>query len=126
MDSPITDSYKGWTISVTTQEKFCAKFSFDITSPSGRTQHVSMGGEDIRRALERARERTLGDRPRFQLYQLLLYFFFVFKNFEFIIWIRLYFANFGIAKFLIEMVASIRFIWSYKCPNSSTAVFLLN
>lgn len=34
----------------------CANFSFDITSPSGYTQHVAMGGENQRRAVERARE----------------------------------------------------------------------
>lgn len=34
----------------------CANFSFDITDPAGRSQHVAMGGDDSRRALERARE----------------------------------------------------------------------
>lgn len=56
MNSPITDIYKGWTISVKAADKMCANFSFDITAPSGYTQHVSMGGENARRAVERARE----------------------------------------------------------------------
>jgi hypothetical protein len=56
MTPPATGVYNGWTISIATQERFCANFSFDITSPSGHTQHVSMGGENKQRALERARE----------------------------------------------------------------------
>lgn len=56
MSSPITDIYKGWTISVQAAENMCAHFSFDITAPSGYTQHVAMGGENEGRAVERARE----------------------------------------------------------------------
>lgn len=52
----ITDIYKGWNISVTAVKNKCANYSFDITAPSGYTQHVSMGGENEQRALERARE----------------------------------------------------------------------
>jgi len=56
MTTPTTDVYNGWTISITTQERFCANFSFDITSPPGHTQHVSIGGENKQRSLQRARE----------------------------------------------------------------------
>jgi hypothetical protein len=52
----ITDIYKGWTISVTAADNQCSHFSFDITSPSGYAQHVSMGGVNELRAVERARE----------------------------------------------------------------------
>lgn len=56
MNNPITDIYQGWVISVKAEKNMCAKFSFDITSPSGYTQHVAMGGENEQRAIERARE----------------------------------------------------------------------
>ena len=56
MDSPITDIYKGWTISVQAADEMCGNFSFDITAPSGYTQHVAMGGVSKERAVERARE----------------------------------------------------------------------
>jgi hypothetical protein len=56
MQIPVTETYKGWTIVVTAEDKMCAHFSFDITAPSGYAQHVSMGGENVERALERARE----------------------------------------------------------------------
>lgn len=56
MDTPLSDIYREWTISVVAEPNKCANFSFDITSPSGYTQHVSMGGENARRAMERARE----------------------------------------------------------------------
>lgn len=50
-------TYKGWTIIVTGEESdSCANFSFDISSPTGYTQHVKMGGENALRAEERARE----------------------------------------------------------------------
>lgn len=51
-----TDTYKGWTISVTAEANMCANFSFAITSPSGDCQHVAMGGDNEQRARERARE----------------------------------------------------------------------
>jgi hypothetical protein len=51
-----TDSYKDWTISVSADSNMCSNFSFDVTDPSGRTQHVAMGGDDERRAMERAKE----------------------------------------------------------------------
>ncbi len=56
MDEQVTNLYRGWTISVVAQPNKCANFSFDIISMSGYTQHVSMGGENAQRALERARE----------------------------------------------------------------------
>ncbi len=56
MKTTISDIYKGWTISVTAVDNQCSHFSFDITSPSGYTQHVPMGGINEQRAMERARE----------------------------------------------------------------------
>jgi hypothetical protein len=56
MKTTITDIYKGWTITVTAKDDQCSHFSFDITSPSGYSQHVSMGGITDQRAIERARE----------------------------------------------------------------------
>lgn len=50
------ESYKGWAITVTAQDNLCAHFSFDITDPTGKAQHVKMGGESEQRAFERARE----------------------------------------------------------------------
>jgi len=51
-----SDSYKDWAISVTAESNMCSNYSFDVTDPSGRTRHVAMGGDDQRRALERAKE----------------------------------------------------------------------
>ena len=56
MSKPITDTYKGWTISVTAEKNMCSEFSFDITDPSGHSQHVAMGGDNTQRVMERARE----------------------------------------------------------------------
>lgn len=56
MSTTISDIYKGWTISVTAVDNQCSHFSFDITNPSGYTQHVPMGGITKERAIERARE----------------------------------------------------------------------
>ncbi len=56
MESTIREQYKGWTISVAAATNMCANYSFDITDPGGRSQHVAMGGENSARALERARE----------------------------------------------------------------------
>lgn len=56
MNSTITDIYKGWVISVTAIDNQCSHYSFDITSPSGYKQHVSMGGITKARAIERARD----------------------------------------------------------------------
>ena len=54
--STTTDTYRGWNISVTGAKNLCANFSFDITDPTGRNQHISLGGDNEGRALERARE----------------------------------------------------------------------
>ena len=51
-----TERYREWNITVTSQENFCAHFSFDIVSPAGSVQRVTMGGENEQRAFERARE----------------------------------------------------------------------
>ena len=56
MSTAITDIYKGWAISVTAKDDQCSHFCFDITSSSGYSQHVSMGGITEQRAIERARE----------------------------------------------------------------------
>jgi len=56
MSTTITDIYKEWTISVTAKDEHCSHFSFAVTSPSGYSQHVSMGGITEQRAVERARE----------------------------------------------------------------------
>ncbi|OEU54287.1 MAG: hypothetical protein BA862_04650 [Desulfobulbaceae bacterium S3730MH12] len=56
MNTTITDIYKGWTISVSAKDNQCSHFCFDITSSSGYSQHVSMGGITEQRAIERARE----------------------------------------------------------------------
>jgi len=56
MNNTTTDTYRGWSISVTAEKNMCANFSFDITSPSGHCQHVGMGGDSRQRAMERAKE----------------------------------------------------------------------
>ena len=56
MKNTISDTYKGWTISVNAEDNQDSHFSFDITNPSGHSQHVKMGGINEQRALERARE----------------------------------------------------------------------
>lgn len=56
MSSSMIDSYNGWSIQINSENTMCANFSFDITDPDGKTQHVTMGGDDAQRALERAKE----------------------------------------------------------------------
>jgi hypothetical protein len=56
MKTTISDIYKGWTISVTAADNQCSHFSFDISNPSGYSQHIPMGGITEQRAVERARE----------------------------------------------------------------------
>ncbi len=56
MDTILTETYKNWTITVSPENKLCSLFSFDITNPNGRKQHVSMGGDNEKRAFERAKE----------------------------------------------------------------------
>lgn len=57
MSISLKDTYRrGWAILVTARKNKCANFRFDIASPSGYTQHVSMAGENENRAVERAKE----------------------------------------------------------------------
>lgn len=56
MDETVSEQYKGWTITVKADKNMCANYSFDITDPEGRSQHVAMGGDNTVRAVERARE----------------------------------------------------------------------
>ena len=56
MKNIMNDTYRGWNITVGAEHNMCSNFCFDITDPSGRTQHVPMGGDNEQRALERARE----------------------------------------------------------------------
>ena len=51
-----TANYKDWTICVAAESSMCSNFSFDVTDPAGRTRHVAMGGDNERRAMERAKE----------------------------------------------------------------------
>jgi hypothetical protein len=57
MKSIHTETYNGWRIDISAEKALCSNFSFDVTDPSGKTQHVSTGGDTEKRALERARER---------------------------------------------------------------------
>ena len=56
MSDSMKDTYKGWTLSVAAEKNLCSKFSFDITDPTGRSQHIALGGDSADRAMERARE----------------------------------------------------------------------
>ena len=56
MPQTISDIYRSWKISVKARDEKCSHYSFDITSPSGTTQSVFMGGITAERAIERARE----------------------------------------------------------------------
>lgn len=56
MNNILTDTYKKWTITVTPVNKLCSHFSFTVTSPSGYEQQVTMGGDNEKRAFERAKE----------------------------------------------------------------------
>jgi hypothetical protein len=56
MKKTLTDSYRGWNISIEKEHNMCSHFRFDITDPSGRSLHNSLGGETAKRAFERARE----------------------------------------------------------------------
>lgn len=49
-------TYKGWNIRVWGEDRMCAHYSFEVKSPSGAVQTVTMGGENENRAFERARE----------------------------------------------------------------------
>ncbi len=50
------ETYHGWHITVIAEKNMCSNFSFDLTDPYGQTQHITMGGDDEKRALERAKE----------------------------------------------------------------------
>lgn len=52
----VEEQYRGWSIVVKAEDNMCARFSFEVTSPTGNRQHVSMGGENEHRAMERAKE----------------------------------------------------------------------
>ncbi len=56
MQKTVTETYKDWIITVTPEQKLCSHFSFDICDPAGKKQHVSMGGDNVQRTLERAQE----------------------------------------------------------------------
>ncbi len=56
MKTVLEDTYRGWNIAIKADQNMCSSFSFDITDPSGKTQNVTMGGDNEQRALERARE----------------------------------------------------------------------
>lgn len=56
MQNTLPEKYKGWTINIDNEGDMCSNFSFDIISPVGDSQHVSMGGKDAQIARERARE----------------------------------------------------------------------
>ncbi len=56
MTDVTSNTYKGWNIQVVKSQEMCSKFSFDITDPCGKTQHVRLGGDSAMRAMERARE----------------------------------------------------------------------
>jgi hypothetical protein len=56
MNTIVNDTYRGWNISVSAEHNMCSNYCFDLTDPSGHMQHISMGGDNEQRALERARE----------------------------------------------------------------------
>jgi hypothetical protein len=56
MKTVLKDTYRGWEIKVKDEQNLCSNFSFDITNPSGKTQKVSLGGDNEQRVLGRARD----------------------------------------------------------------------
>ena len=56
MSNATSTTYNGWEIHIEKNDNMCSKFSFDITDPDGKKQHVSLGGDTRERALERAQE----------------------------------------------------------------------
>lgn len=52
----LPEQYKNWTIKLYNEEHLCSAFSFDIISPEGAVQHVSMGGKTADVARSRAKE----------------------------------------------------------------------
>ena len=51
-----SDSYHGWGIKVSCARDESSFCTFDIIEPTGHAHHVSMGGDNEQRALERAKE----------------------------------------------------------------------
>ena len=49
-------TYRGGNISVTTEQALCSHYSCELTDSSGHNQKVKSGGDNERRAPERARE----------------------------------------------------------------------
>jgi hypothetical protein len=56
MKTVLKDTYRGWEIKVKAEQNLCSNFSFDITNPSGKTQKISLGGDNEQRVLGRARD----------------------------------------------------------------------
>lgn len=56
MNTQIEQQYHGWTIVVNEEQNMCSHYSFDLTDPRGKPSHVSMGGDNVERTLERAKE----------------------------------------------------------------------
>lgn len=56
MKEVMQDTYRDWNITIKAEQNKCSNYSFSITDPSGRSQIVTMGGDNEQRALERARE----------------------------------------------------------------------
>ena len=56
MKTVLKDTYRGWEIKVKAEQNQCSNFSFDIVNPSGKTQKVTLGGDNEQRVLERARD----------------------------------------------------------------------
>jgi len=50
------EQYRGWTISLTPTEEYCARFSMTLTAPDGVQKHFSAAGDTEARALERGRQ----------------------------------------------------------------------
>ena len=55
MKEIIQEGYRGWNLTIKAEQNKCSNYSFSITDPSGHSQNVTMGGDNIQRALERAR-----------------------------------------------------------------------
>jgi hypothetical protein len=54
--SPDQREYKGWTITIEPEERFCSRYAMTLTSPDGSSKRVPMAGENRERALERGQE----------------------------------------------------------------------
>ena len=56
MEQREQETWRGWKIEVWEQKEQCANFSFAVLSPEGTRHEVKMGGENRKRAIERAKE----------------------------------------------------------------------